>query len=178
MRWLYPGTHEAITTVLSSMMIQWITKWKKRTRCTRSPKDGRSTKSAKMVSWPLTWVSSRWQQGSTTRVASTTSAASRATAGTTNSWTKSARKGTGARRSLAATSISQRCTSVCPNASATNNVTVYIKPLTLSLANWLKELLSSAIFPKGRWSSRNKSMKLVKSETSDAYATAWCIMIG
>jgi transposase len=30
-----------------------------------------------------------------------------------------------------------------------------IKPLTLSLANWLKELLSSATFPKGRWSSSN-----------------------
>ncbi len=52
------------------------------------------------------------------------------------------------------------------------------RPRTSSLAHWLKGPWPSAIFPNGRWSSRNRSTNPPKKDGSGTYATAWCIMIG
>ena len=99
-----------------------------------------SRPAARGRSWPLIWASRRWQPASTSKVASITSAASRAISGTTSSWTRFAPSGTAAKRNRVATFTSRRSTSGFQNRSATNGVTVCTKPLISSLTNWLKEL--------------------------------------
>jgi putative transposase len=56
--------------------------------------------------------------------------------------------------------------------SVGNNKTVCIKPPISSLAHWLEGLWSLAIFPNGRWSSRNKRTRPPKRSASGKYATA------
>jgi len=116
--------------------------------------------------------------GYTDQGAFTTSAASRATAGTTSNSTRFDPSGTAARRSPAGISTSPKCTDAFQNASGANNATVCTKPPISSLANWLKGLLSLAIFPNGRWSSKSKSTRPSKKSASGSFATAWCIMTG
>ncbi len=74
------------------------------------------------------------------RDASTTSAASGATVGTTSNWTRFVPNETSARKNRAATFISPRSTSGLLSTNGANNTTVCIKPPISSHTDWLKGL--------------------------------------
>ncbi len=76
---------------------------------------------------PLIWASKRWRPGATSRVGSIISVGSKARAGITNNWIKSARNETAARRSPSATSTCPRSTSAFRRRSATSNAIACIR---------------------------------------------------
>src|SRR6266699_5895868 len=127
---------------------------------------------------PLTWVSEHWPWATRTREKSITLAASKAIGGIISNSTRFVPNGTAARKNRGGTSNSRKSISASQNASATSNKIDCTKRPISSLANWLKGLLSSEIFPNSRWSGRNKRARPRKRSESVRYVIAWSTTTG